>query len=215
MDIKYSIYIVTCTLNAKQYVGISKNLPKRWAEHKRCSSKYQALHKAIKKYGLDNFVFTHVADAFNLESAYLIEMTLIKEHNTKAPYGYNLTDGGDGVSGKNWTDDEKERKRKSMTSYMSSLTKEEKSKKFSSFQGKHHSEEVKKKISEANKFPKPHSSRVGKENPMYGMSGEKNPFYGKSHSDETKAKMKAAWVIRKAKGWIDPRVGKKRIRETV
>ena len=45
-------------------------------------------------------------------------------------------------------------------------------------------------------------------NPMLGKAGEKNHFFGKSHSEEARAKMVAAWAIRKAKeGYKDPRLG--------
>ena len=200
MDTKYSVYIVTCVTNAKQYVGITKNLKKRWGEHKRKISKYQALHKAIDKYGIENFVFSHIADAFNLESAYAIEVMLIKEHNTKSPNGYNLTDGGDGVNGKVWTDSERKAKSISMHEYMANLSAEEKHHKFSSFLGKKHPDDVKKKISDSNLGKNLGKKGMsGKSNPMYGMTGDKNPYYGKTHSDEAIAKMKAAWVIRKAK----------------
>jgi group I intron endonuclease len=50
-------------------------------------------------------------------------------------------------------------------------------------------------------------------NPMYGKFGEKNHFFGRKHSEETRAKMIAAWAIRKSKeGYTDPRLGKKRIK---
>ena len=207
MDIKYSIYIITCIITSKQYVGITKNLSKRWSQHKSCKKDYP-LHHAIRKYGIENFVFTHIADAFNVECAYAIEIMLIAEHNTMAPNGYNLTSGGDGVRGKAWTKEEKLQKSQHMKEYMASLTTEERVKKFSSFTGKKHSEEVKKRIAEGNRKPRPQSSQPGEKNAMFGMNGDKNPFFGKKHSEETKAKMKAAWAIRKAKGWIDPRIGK-------
>ena len=94
----YAIYVITCTVNAKQYVGIAANLERRWKRHRK-ANEGQLIHKAIKKYGIDAFVFTHVADAFDAESAKMIERMLIKEHNSKVPYGYNLTDGGDGTLG--------------------------------------------------------------------------------------------------------------------
>jgi group I intron endonuclease len=93
---KYEIYIITNMVNAKQYVGITKRLRDRWAEHKRAQTN-NLLHLAIKKHGKNNFVFTHVATAYDQESAQDIERLLIVEHNTKAPYGYNMTDGGEGV----------------------------------------------------------------------------------------------------------------------
>lgn len=95
---KYEIYIITNIVNAKQYVGITKRLHERWLEHKRASSK-SAINSAIKKYGYENFVFTHIATAYDHECAQQIEQSLIAEHGTKAPFGYNLTDGGEGVHG--------------------------------------------------------------------------------------------------------------------
>jgi len=92
----YAIYIITNTVNAKQYVGITNNLKRRWSDHKRANGNQQ-IHFAIKKYGVEAFVFTHIANAFNLDSAQAIERMMILEHNTKYPCGYNHTDGGDGV----------------------------------------------------------------------------------------------------------------------
>mgnify|MGYP000234544694 CR=1 FL=1 len=93
----YSIYIITNTVNAKQYVGITKRLKKRWTEHQRMhGGACLGLYSAIKKYGKEQFVFSHIADAFDKDSACSIERLLIKEHNTLSPHGYNLTSGGDG-----------------------------------------------------------------------------------------------------------------------
>lgn len=99
MTSKISIYVITNTVNAKQYVGITKNLKRRWSNHKGMNKSSPLLHNAIKKYGIDAFVFTHIADAFDWECAQDVERMLIAEKNTKAPYGYNLTDGGDGTLG--------------------------------------------------------------------------------------------------------------------
>ena len=104
----YAIYIITCTANAKQYVGIAADLERRWRRH-RNANEGQLIHKAIKKYGVDAFVFTHVADAFDAESAKMIERMLIVEHNTKMPHGYNMTDGGDGTMGMAKTEEHKQK----------------------------------------------------------------------------------------------------------
>lgn len=95
---KYAIYIITNIVNAKQYVGITNNLARRWKEHKGMNGSSKALHKAMDEHGASNFVFTHVADAFDRESADALERMLIVEHNTKYPHGYNLTSGGQGIS---------------------------------------------------------------------------------------------------------------------
>jgi group I intron endonuclease len=92
----YAIYIITNKVNGKQYVGITKRLNRRWTEHKMMNGDCIALYSAFKKYGVDNFVFTHIADAFDKDAACTIERLLIEEKNTIAPHGYNMTTGGDG-----------------------------------------------------------------------------------------------------------------------
>lgn len=108
----YAVYIITCTVNAKQYVGIAADLETRWRRH-RNAKEGQLIHRAIKKYGVDAFVFTHIADAFDAESAKMIERLLIAEHNTKMPHGYNMTDGGDGTLGMAKTEEHKQKLRES------------------------------------------------------------------------------------------------------
>ena len=108
----YSIYIVTCTINAKQYVGITNDLSRRWRRH-RGANDNQLLHKAIKKHGVENFVFTHFADAFDADSAKSIEKMLIIEHNTFHPSGYNMTNGGDGTFGYKHNESSKQKSRES------------------------------------------------------------------------------------------------------
>jgi group I intron endonuclease len=92
----YAIYIITNKINAKQYVGITKRLSRRWTEHKMMKGDSVALYSAFKKYGVENFVFTHIADAFDKDAACTIERLLIAEKNTITPNGYNMTSGGDG-----------------------------------------------------------------------------------------------------------------------
>ncbi len=178
---KYAIYIITNLVNAKQYVGITKDIPGRWSRHKAAKGGCPVLHSAIKKHGVENFAFTHVADAFDEEAAKMIERILIAENNTKAPYGYNMTDGGDGML--NPSDDVK--------------------RKFSEMRrGVPKSEEHKAKISASNKgksrqkgVPK---SEEHKRKTASSMVGNKNSF-GRKDSLETIAKRKATRAINKAK----------------
>ena len=96
---RFAVYIITNTVNGKQYVGITSSLKIRWYRHKKANGSSPALHAAIKLYGAENFVFTHLMDVFNFEHAKDIEMELIASKGTKAPNGYNLTDGGEGSHG--------------------------------------------------------------------------------------------------------------------
>ena len=57
---KIGIYLITNNVNGKKYVGQSRNLIKRWNQHKTESRKDRPrliVDKAIKKYGIDNFSF--------------------------------------------------------------------------------------------------------------------------------------------------------------
>lgn len=93
MESTYTLYIATNVVNGKQYVGLSKEFHKRLISHK-CAKTKSAFHAAIKEYGFDKFVFSHIADAFDLQAACDLERMLIQQHNTLAPNGYNLTVGG-------------------------------------------------------------------------------------------------------------------------
>ena len=96
-------YLITNQQNGKQYVGITtRNIDRRWYEHKYVSNSCgKLLAKAIKKYGEDSFTIEHIASAIgDVDNLKSIEQDLIGQFNTKVPNGYNLTDGGDGVSGK-------------------------------------------------------------------------------------------------------------------
>jgi group I intron endonuclease len=105
-----AIYTITHKSSGKQYVGISSNLKRRWSDHKNSDGLCPVLHAAIKKHGIDNFEFTHIANAFTWEGACAIERSLIIELGTKAPNGYNLTYGGDGTYGFKHTKEECQRR---------------------------------------------------------------------------------------------------------
>ena len=105
-----AVYTITNNINNKQYVGISSNLKKRWYDHKKVDGWCPALHNSMKKYGVENFTFRHIADAFTWNDACELEKKLIEEFNTKSPNGYNLTLGGDGTLGYKHTEEECKRR---------------------------------------------------------------------------------------------------------
>ena len=94
-----AIYVITNIVNAKQYVGITKNLKRRWSDHRTGNKSSTLLKQAIKTHGVENFIFTHIADAFDWDAAQSLERMLIADKNTKHPSGYNMTDGGEGTLG--------------------------------------------------------------------------------------------------------------------
>lgn len=92
------IYVITCKLNGKQYVGqTTQLLEERFKEHAHC--KKTVIGRAIRKYGKENFrceVLKHCESKEDLDAW---EKFFIAALHCKAPFGYNLTDGGGGIVG--------------------------------------------------------------------------------------------------------------------
>jgi group I intron endonuclease len=224
----WAIYIITNKANGKQYVGITKNIKRRWHQHISANGSAPALHAAIKKYGSEGFLYSHICNAFDFEAACDLEKILIKQHNTKFPCGYNLTDGGDGVRGRPMTENDKEIRRKATSKFINSLSAEERSQKFGvkgrkltteqiekirasnkgKNLGKKPSEETRAKMSAAHKgrVRKPLSEET-KEKIRRSLLGRKMPdsekskhasFLGRKHTLETKLKIRASNIATKA-----------------
>lgn len=157
------------------------------------------LNSAIKKYGKDSFA-TRILAEFDTESeAYEAEEKLIEEMN---PY-YNIATGGIGVGsgeknpmyGKtgelspNWGLKRSEETRKKISIAASKRVGEK-----NPFYGKKHTEEHLDKYLRGKNNPM--YGRTGELNPMYGisLSGELSWMYGKNHSEETKEKQRLAWT---------------------
>ncbi len=90
------LYIITNQVNKKQYVGITKNPKDRWALH-RCGHGSKLVFAAIRKYGQENFTFDILYDG-PVQEIQDLEITTIATLETRAPLGYNLTEGGEGTS---------------------------------------------------------------------------------------------------------------------
>lgn len=169
------IYKVVCVLNNKTYIGQTVySIEKRWRRH--IISAYKGsdnkFHRAIRKYGEDNFTVEEVekVEALTLEELKIIldkkEIYYIKRFCSKTS-GYNSTDGGDGMLGLEFTP-------------------EIRNKIGAKHRGKIVSPETRRKMSEAAK------RRTGEKNSNFGnhkLAGENHPLYGKHHSEETKRKI--------------------------
>jgi group I intron endonuclease len=93
------LYKITNNLNNKIYIGQSINPEYRWYQHKSHSVKgnchKQYLHKAMAKYGVENFVFEVIAVSLDQEEANKTEAILIEEYNSRdKKFGYNIKPGG-------------------------------------------------------------------------------------------------------------------------
>jgi len=81
----------------KCYIGQTKNVKRRFREHRRAKGGCRRVYNAIRKYGWDNFlkVIIEVFDD-DVSGEFIDEREIywIKEHNTLSPNGYNLEEGG-------------------------------------------------------------------------------------------------------------------------
>ena len=202
MSTHIAIYIITNIVNAKQYVGITKNLKRRWSDHKTGNKSSTLLKQSIKKHGVQNFVFTHIADAFDWEAAQIIERLLIAEKNTKSPHGYNMTEGGEGTLGFPSPNKGKpmseEAKKKSSQSRIGKKSSDEARKNQSlALRGMKKSEEHKAKIGEAQRgIPCPQRGRKGKTLSEQAKKKLSDAKKGSVMSEETKQKIRASLLAK-------------------
>lgn len=101
MKVICGVYCITNKINQKKYVGLSKNILRRWSEHKRVpfnpnSKEYDyPLYGAIRKYGIENFDFSILEECKEEElqekEKYWIQYFDVLNKDK----GYNLTEGGE------------------------------------------------------------------------------------------------------------------------
>lgn len=162
------VYLVENKRNGKRYVGLTKHdLETRWGQHAKDAFRgsSQPLHRAIRKYGVDEFIRTVIDEGESEEHLRELEKSWIEALGTYEN-GYNATRGGDGVSG--WSPSEEHReairqahlgeknhnygKNWGKTNWTEEERQEISKKRMGDgnpMRGKHHSVEARQKISEA------------------------------------------------------------------
>lgn len=103
MSLTYTVYLHTCIISGKRYVGLtSKTMEERWSGHcydARRGSRYH-FHRAIAAYGVENWTHQVLAKPESLIEAAKLEQQFINEFRTFEPeLGYNMTLGGEGPNG--------------------------------------------------------------------------------------------------------------------
>ena len=92
------IYKIENLINHKVYIGQSKNIERRWTEHRTrvnyARNDNLPLYRAFRKYGIENFSF-EVIEQCNVEKLNEKEKKYIQLYNSFAPNGYNATLGGE------------------------------------------------------------------------------------------------------------------------
>ena len=187
------VYKITFKTTGQSYVGQTvKTLTQRWNSHvwtafNEKEKGYNCfLQKAIRKYGPDAFTIETLHICESKEEMDFVETFYISFLNTKAPNGYNLTDGGEGTLGwipsKGWYD--KQRKAKINRKV---------------------SEETKRKISETLKGnTNAVGIKISEEHRLAISRANKGKKYllGFKHSEKTRKKLseitKRQWAVKKA-----------------
>jgi len=167
MEKFWTIYVITCLVNNKKYVGqTTKNLVKRFNQHKKFAAlQYNycvKLENAIRKYGQDNFIIEKLGEAKTQQEANYLEIYFMDLYDV-INNGYNIRAGG--ING---TLSEETKMKMSLSKIGNK----------NSFYGKHHSDETKDFL-----------SAVAKE--RY-KNPEDNNFYGKKHTEKSIQKIKIA-----------------------
>ena len=93
------IYKITSLINYMIYVGkTTRPLKERISEH--CRQKNSSLiDRAVQKHGIENFKIEILEQCETIEQLNEREIFWIATLNCKKPNGYNMTDGGDGLTG--------------------------------------------------------------------------------------------------------------------
>lgn len=200
------VYLAKNNKNGKLYVGITtRPLKDRISEHKydsfnRKSSNKSYFHNAIKLYGFDKFSFkvietVHANTLTDLtECLYSLERYYIEKYQTNdRNKGYNLTIGGEGISGYRLSPEHKAIVSKTHKGKHLSQEHKERISEFMRSSnnprlGKHLSAETRKKISDSHKGL---------------LLGEKNPMYGRKRPDVSLRNVERGYKVRQ----IIPRTG--------
>lgn len=174
-----SLYIVYNDINDKVYVGITvRKVHRRFHEHIYAAEAEKdnfQFHKAIRKYGSQNFHVDCLLSGIPIERLPLFEKACISRFNSYK-CGYNSTPGGDGT-GKEVADEFRQKiseLHKGKTPWNKGVPMPDwlKEKLLATHIGKKHSEETRKKMSKA---------RVGRK-----------PMLEKHHSEETRKRISKA-----------------------
>lgn len=215
---RYSAYIHISPSN-KFYIGITcQAVDARWGEFGVGYRTQVLFWRAIQKYGWDNFQHIVLFTDLSLEQAVRIEKILIELFKSnQLSYGYNLTDGGEGISGYTLTDEQREHRRLASTGRKHTQNTKDKLSKLKLGSKLNLTDEQRSKCAErmrengkaniGRKKTAEERAKISASLQKYYQNGGK-PHHCKSHSEETKRKIGNA-----ARGRVISEATKEKLRQ--
>jgi group I intron endonuclease len=199
MEQKFIVYQITNKQNAKSYIGFtSKTLDQRWVQHVYSATKrnsHYRLHAAIRKYGIENFSRSVLAETIDGDYALnVLEPQFIAEFDTQNA-GYNTKPGG---SKRGWKHTPEALKKISLHNRWRG---KDRSGELNPMFGQHHTEEAKLKVSVANQGnqyrlgttqSEDTKQKIGDKALARYSAGFVNARRGVTLSDETKSRISEA-----------------------
>lgn len=121
----YCLYAHINPTNDMVYIGLSKDVDKRWAHREEGYKHCLKIYNAFKKYGWNHFMHIVMFDGLTREEANRKEQMWIRFYK-KGGKSYNIADGGEGVVGKPLTEHQKQMLKEGRERHKANLTSEEK-----------------------------------------------------------------------------------------
>lgn len=146
---RWIVYMHINKINNKKYIGITSRKPeRRWRRNGQGYKSSPYFYNAIQKYGWDNFEHKILFTDLNEYEAKLKEKELIKFNKSNIhDFGYNCTEGGDGICGHKMTPEQIEKMRQRLKGRK--LSNEHKKLLSELFTGRTFTDEWKNKISQS------------------------------------------------------------------
>lgn len=193
------VYKITNLVNGKVYIGASKNIERRWGNHR--GSVKSPIHSDLEAYGIENFKFEVLLECpEDMLCQWERDMIALydaddpeKGYNNPKDRPYSLKNS-ESHRGRSLSKETRCKVSEALRGH--TVSKETRCKVSESNRGKHstpHSEDAKRKISEALKGrPSPRKGRPGTPHSDEAKRKISEAHRGKSHSDEAKRKMSEA-----------------------
>ena len=176
--------------NGKCYIGLTTNLNKRWKEHNKDAKAGNTRHlfNALRKYNMvDTFLMIVIDTAETKKELCEKEIAHIEINNShyKRGYGYNMTDGGEGKTGYEYTEEDRQKQSEARKKYFEDPEARRKTSEAQKI--RYEDPEERRKNSEAQK-------KYNKDNPE---KGKKHSEVMKKHYESTEARQKQSEAIKK------------------